>query len=359
MLRAASTTAAPSAAKSRAAAAPMPRLAPVMNTTLPVSRPMGAMSMCVRHDDSVRPGSEAGCRHRRYQDPRPRSVQTWGMDKQELGAFLRSRRERLRPEDVGLPSGPRRRTPGLRREEVAVLAHISTEYYVRLEQGRAPRPSGEVLAGIAGALRLTDAESDHLHVLAGTAPSRTGLHRRDVRPSILALLERLPQTAGFRDVRHRSRCSRGTTSRPRSWRTSPSSPREDRNLARRAFLGPSARPTRPLYGISDAAEFRHHVVMELRATLARYPSDPAVTELVDELRDASPEFARLWERHDVQAAPMLTKTFRHPVVGEITVDCDSLTLTDRDQHLVLYSAPPGSPDAEALALLGVLGVPTS
>src|SRR4051812_28236655 len=118
------------------------------------------------------------------------------MNKQELGAFLRSRRERLRPEDVGLPAGPRRRTPGLRREEVAVLAHISTEYYVRLEQGRAPRPSGEVLAGIAGALRLTDAESDHLHILAGTAPRRTGLHRRDVRPSILALLERLAQRRG-------------------------------------------------------------------------------------------------------------------------------------------------------------------
>ena len=96
------------------------------------------------------------------------------MDKAELGAFLRSRRERLRPEDVGLPSGPRRRTPGLRREEVAVLAHISTEYYVRLEQGRAPRPSGDVLAGIACALRLTDAESDHLHVLAGTAPAAPG-----------------------------------------------------------------------------------------------------------------------------------------------------------------------------------------
>ena len=99
----------------------------------------------------------------------------------------------------------------------------------------------------------------------------------------------------------------------------------------------------PLYGISDTAEFRHHVVSELRATLARYPADPAVTELVDELRDGSAEFARLWERHDVQAAPMLTKTFRHPVVGEVTVDCDSLALTDRDQHLVLYSAPPGSP----------------
>ncbi|MDR8407397.1 helix-turn-helix transcriptional regulator [Nonomuraea sp. 3-1Str] len=275
------------------------------------------------------------------------------MDKQELGAFLRSRRERLRPQDVGLPAGPRRRTPGLRREEVAVLAHISTEYYVRLEQGRAPRPSGEVLAGIAGALRLTDAESDHLHVLAGTAPSRTGLHRRDVRPSILALLERLPQTAAI---------VTSAVFEVLAWNDLAAALMEDfaelapkdRNLARRAFLT-SARADATPYGISDAAEFRHHVVMGLRSTLARYPSDPAVTELVDELRDASPDFARLWERHDVHAAPTLTKTFRHPVVGEITVDCDSLTLTDRDQRLVLYSAPPGSPGADALALLPVLG----
>ena len=217
------------------------------------------------------------------------------MDKQELGAFLRSRRERLRPEDVGLPSGPRRRTPGLRREEVAVLAHISTEYYVRLEQGRAPRPSGEVLAW---------------NDLAA------------------ALMEDFAQLVP-----------------------------EDRNLARRAFLAPTrAHPT--LYGVSDAAEFRHHVVMQLRSTLARYPTDPAVTGLIEELRDGSPEFARLWERHDVQAAAMLTKTFRHPVVGEITVDCDALALTDRDQHLVLYTAPPGSRSAEALALLNVLGTET-
>ncbi|NJP89841.1 helix-turn-helix domain-containing protein [Nonomuraea sp. FMUSA5-5] len=275
------------------------------------------------------------------------------MDKQELGAFLRSRRERLMPQDVGLPTGPRRRTPGLRREEVAVLAHISTEYYVRLEQGRAPRPSAEVLAGIAAALRLTDAESDHLHVLAGTAPSRTGLHRRDVRPSILALLERLPQTAaivmsaGFEVL---------------AWNPLAAALMEDfaeltpeeRNLARRAFLPPPD-GGRVLYGVSDVAEFRHHVVTKLRSVVARYPSDPAITGLVDDLRAGSPDFARLWERHDVQAAPTLTKTFRHPVVGEITVACDALELTDSDQHLVLYSAPPGSPAAEALALLGVLG----
>ncbi|WP_329791805.1 helix-turn-helix transcriptional regulator [Lentzea sp. DG1S-22] len=275
------------------------------------------------------------------------------MSKQELGEFLRSRRERLRPEDVGLPSGPRRRTPGLRREEVAVLAHISTEYYVRLEQGRAPWPSGDVLAGIAGALKLTDAESDHLHLLAGTAPIRTRTHRRDVRPSILALLERLPQTAGF---------VTSAVFEVLAWNDLAAALMEDfaevssrdRNLARRAFLGPVPAGT-PLYGISDAAEFRLHVVMQLRATAARYPSDPEVSGLVEELRTGSPDFARLWERNDVQAAPTLRKAFRHPVVGEVTVDCDSLALTDRDQHLVLYSAPQGSPDAEALALLGVLG----
>jgi transcriptional regulator with XRE-family HTH domain len=274
------------------------------------------------------------------------------MSKHELGAFLRSRRERLRPEDVGLPSGPRRRTPGLRREEVAVLAHISTEYYVRLEQGRAPWPSGDVLAGIAGALRLTDAESDHLHVLARAAPTRVRLHRRDVRPSILTLLERLPQTAGFVTSAAFEVLAWNDLAAALMEDFASLAP-EDRNLARRAFLGPS--PDTPLYGIADAAEFRHHAVMRLRATLARYPADPAVTGLVDELRDGSPDFARLWDRHDVQAAPTLTKTFRHPVVGEVTVDCDSLALTDRDQHLVLYSAPHGSPGAEALALLNVLG----
>ncbi|MBB3674734.1 helix-turn-helix transcriptional regulator [Modestobacter versicolor] len=276
------------------------------------------------------------------------------MDKQELGAFLRSRRERLRPVDAGLPSGPRRRTPGLRREEVAVLAHISTEYYVRLEQGRAPRPSGEVLAGIAAALRLTDAESTHLHLLAGTAPIRTRVHRRDVRPSILAVLDRLPQTAAI---------VVSATLEVLAWNDLAAALMEDfaalapgeRNLARRAFLGPVA-PGSTLYGISDGAAFRRNVVMDLRAALARYPSDPAVTGLVAELRDGSAEFAELWERHDVQAAPMLTKTFRHPAVGEVTVDCDSLALPDRDQHLVLYTAPPGSRDAEALALLGMLGV---
>lgn len=274
------------------------------------------------------------------------------MDKQQVGDFLRTRRERLRPEDVGLPSGARRRTPGLRREEVAVLAHISTEYYVRLEQGRAPRPSAEVLAGIAGALRLTGTESDHLHLLAGTAPARTGALTREVRPSILALLQRLPQTAGF-VISAAFEVLAWNGLAAALMEDFGESTVEDRNLARRAFLGPT-RTDGTLYGVSDANEFRHHVVLELRSVLARYPSDPTVTGVVQDLRDGSPEFARLWERHDVQSAPMLTKTFHHRQVGEITVDCDSLALADGDQHLVLYTAPPGSRDADSLALLDML-----
>ncbi|MCP2177811.1 helix-turn-helix transcriptional regulator [Williamsia maris] len=275
------------------------------------------------------------------------------MDKQELGAFLRSRRERLRPEDVGLPAGPRRRTPGLRREEVAVLAHISTEYYVRLEQGRAPRPSADVLAGIAGALRLTGPESTHLHLLAGTAPNRSGLHSRQVRPSIAELLHRIPATAGFVISAAFDVLAWNDLAAALMEDFGARTP-DDRNLARNAFLS-GVPDGEALYGISDAAEFRQSVVMELRTASARYPDDPSIRTLVDELRSGNDEFARLWERNDVQPPSMLTKTFTHPIVGRLTLDCDVLHLADRDQHLVLYTAPVGSSAAESLAFLGALG----
>ena len=275
------------------------------------------------------------------------------MDKGELAAFLRSRRERLHPEDVGLSSGSRRRTPGLRREEVAVLAHLSAEYYARLEQGRAPRPSAVVLAGIAGALRLTPEESDHLHRLAGTAPTPTGLHSRDVRPSILTLLERLPHTAGI---------VLSATFEVLAWNDLAAALMEDfsllvprdRNLARKTFLN-GGQQSEAIYGISDEAAFREGVVTQLRSAQAVYPSDPSVRDLIDDLRSGSAEFAQLWERHDVQTPPPLQKTFRHTPAGPITVNCDSLAITERDQHLVLYTAPAGSRDAENLALLEVIG----
>jgi transcriptional regulator with XRE-family HTH domain len=271
------------------------------------------------------------------------------MDKHELGSFLRHRRERVNPEDVGLPPASTRRTPGLRREEVAVLAHISTEYYTRLEQGRAPRPSAEVLAGIASALMLGEAESRHLHRLAGTAPATSGMLRRDVRPSIQAMIDRLPHTAGL---------VLSASFDVLAWNPLAgvlfadfaAAPRPERNLAVRAFL----RSDDAMFGIEGLDTFRRGAVAQLRTTAARYPDDASVSTLIGELRAGSQSFDRLWARHEVEPPPTLRKTFHHPAVGRLTLDCDAMHLPDRDQSVVLYSAPLGSRDAESLALLSSL-----
>ncbi|MFI7612048.1 helix-turn-helix transcriptional regulator [Nonomuraea terrae] len=275
------------------------------------------------------------------------------MDRRELAAFLRSRRERITPADVGLPAGSRRRTPGLRREEAAQLAFISTEYYTRLEQARAPRPSREVLAGLARALRLSDAERDHLHHLAGAPPGPPPGPSREVRQSILDLLRRLPQSAAF---------VISATYEVIAWNDLAAAlmedfsalSRRDRNLVRRAFLGPHPQGRR-LFGVSDADDFARLAARDLRAAAARYPDDPEVAALVAELVDGSAEFARLWSSHDVSAELTLRKTFQNPLVGPVTVNCDVLDITDRDQRVVIYTADPGSPSEEALRLLSVVG----
>ncbi|MEV1083975.1 helix-turn-helix transcriptional regulator [Streptomyces sp. NPDC050211] len=275
------------------------------------------------------------------------------MDRRQLADFLRSRRERITPADAGLPAGTRRRTPGLRREEVAQLAYISTEYYTRLEQARGPHPSREVLAQIARALRLSDAERDHLHHLAGTPPAPRRGPSREVRQSIVDLLHRLPQAAAF---------VISATYEVIAWNDLAAAlmedfsalSRRDRNLIRRAFLSPS-RDGRPLYGISDADEFAASAANDLRAAAARYPDDPEVTGLVEELLAGSEEFARLWAEHCVIAPPTLRKTFDHPLVGPVTVNCDVLDITDLDQRVVIYTATPGSRSEEALRLLSVVG----
>ncbi|MFD9318803.1 helix-turn-helix transcriptional regulator [Streptomyces sp. NPDC060053] len=275
------------------------------------------------------------------------------MDRRELADFLRGRRERITPADVGLPAGSRRRTPGLRREEVAQLAFISTEYYTRMEQARAPRPSREVLAQIARALRLSDAERDHLHHLAGTPPGPPPGPSREVRQSIVDLLHRLPQAAAI---------VLSATYEVIAWNDLAAAlmedfsalPRRDRNLVRRAFLEPWRGGTR-LYGVSDADEFARTAAQHLRGAAARYPGDPELTALIDELLTGSPEFAELWAAHEVTARPTLCKTFDHPLVGLVTVNCDVLDITDRDQRVVIYTAAPGSPSEEALRLLSVVG----
>jgi transcriptional regulator with XRE-family HTH domain len=273
------------------------------------------------------------------------------VDRRELADFLRGRRERVTPADVGLPAGPRRRTPGLRREEVAHLAYISTEYYTRLEQARGPRPSREVLAQLARALRLSDAERDHLHHLAGTPPGPPPGPSREVRQSIVDLLHRLPQAAAI---------VLSATYEVIAWNDLAAAlmedfsalPRRDRNLVRRKFLEPH-RGGRWLYSVSDADEFARTATQHLRAAAARYPDDPAMTGLVEELLAGSEEFARLWAAHEVAARPTLCKTFDHPVVGPVTVNCDVLDITDRDQRVIIYTAAPGS--EEAFRLLSVVG----
>ncbi|OKI09670.1 transcriptional regulator [Streptomyces sp. CB02923] len=273
--------------------------------------------------------------------------------RRELGDFLRSRRERITPADVGLPAGTRRRTPGLRREEVAQLAFISTEYYTRLEQARGPRPSREVLAQLARALRMPDAERAHLHHLAGAPPGPPPGPSREVRQSLVDLLRRLPEAAAV---------VVSATYEVIAWNELAAAlmedfsalPRRDRNLVRRAFLGPY-RDGRRLYGVSDADEFARTMARQLHAAAARYPRDPEVTALVDELLDGSAEFARLWAAHDVTSRPTLCKTFAHPLVGPVSVSCDVLDVADRDQRVFLYTAAPGSPSAEALRLLSVIG----
>ncbi|WP_234790676.1 MULTISPECIES: helix-turn-helix transcriptional regulator [Mycolicibacterium] len=277
-----------------------------------------------------------------------------GVDKREFGAFLRSRRERISPTDVGLPVGARRRTPGLRRDEVAHLAFISTEYYTRLEQARAPHPSREVLAGLTRALRLSDAERAHLYVLAGVEPEAPLGPPRAVRQSILDLLQRLPQAAAI---------VLSATYEVIAWNDLACAlmedfsalSRRDRNLVRRAFLGPRPPGGRRLYGVSDADEFGRTCTQHLRATAARYPDDPETAELIAELRAGSEEFRQLWDAHDVIAQPALCKTFAHPVVGPVAVNCDVLDIADRDQRVVIYTPEPGSPSEEAMRLLAVLG----
>jgi transcriptional regulator with XRE-family HTH domain len=269
------------------------------------------------------------------------------MNRRELATFLRSRRERITPADAGLPAGPRRRTPGLRREEVAQLAYMSTEYYTRLEQARGPRPSREILAGLVRALRLDDAERNHLYHLAGAPPGPPPGPPTEVRASILQLLRRLPLAAAF-VVSAAYEVIAWNDLAAALMEDFSAVPRKQRNLARRAFLGGS------LWGVDDAGQFARSVARQLRATAARYPADPEVAGLISEL-GRSELFAELWAANDVRAEATLRKTFRHPMVGPVTVNCDVLDVSDRDQRVVIYTADPGSPSEEALRLLSVIG----
>lgn len=273
----------------------------------------------------------------------------------ELGQFLKSRRGRLRPEDVGIEPYGRRRVPGLRREELAQLAGVSVDYYVRLEQGRAGQPSEVVLDAIARALRLEDAERAHVYDLSRPVRRRRSEPRPErVRAEVRRLIEALEGMAAMvigrrMDVLAWNRLNAALLT---DWG---SLPREQRNTARHFFLDEGSRE---LYlDWDDAAEA---TIAYLRLAAGRYPDDVSLAELIGELSMKSAEFRSLWPRHDVREKAHGTKRLRHPIVGELTLAYESLALPgDGDQTLFVYTAEPGSDSETALRLLGSAAQPAS
>ncbi|MFH8347559.1 helix-turn-helix transcriptional regulator [Streptomyces sp. NPDC018045] len=271
----------------------------------------------------------------------------------ELGDFLRSRRSRVAPQEAGLPpSAGRRRTAGLRREEVAILAGVSIEYYRRLEQGKQQRPSPAVLEAIGRVLKLTDDERRHLAELgrgraaAPSAGARPGGASRTVRQEVLRML----------DIAHPhpacvlSRSSDLLAANRGALRLFPGIedwPERERNTARYAFVHPFARE---LY--ADWDDVAHGVVAHLRAAVVVHPGAPDICGIVDELTRCSDEFAALWQRYDVRARTNGRKVYRHPDAGRMTLTYEAFDVARSEgQRLVVYQAPPETPDYEALLRL--------
>ena len=274
------------------------------------------------------------------------------MARDDLGVFLRHRREQLQPSDVGLIAGGRRRAAGLRRDEIALLADMSTDYYERIEQGRGPRPSPSMLGAIARALRLTLDERDHVYLLAGhPAPGRhQSLGYADaglmlvldaVAPSVPALIsddlhnlvaQNPLNVALLGPIAHAAG--------------------RERNFLWRWFTDDGLRSR---YRADQHETLGREYVADLRATLGQRQADPAVTSLVDELRVASPEFAATWERQEVAVRRTTRKLLQHPDVGALDLQCDVVLSPPSGQRLVLFRPQPGTGTAERLEMLRVLG----
>ncbi|MCF6388491.1 helix-turn-helix transcriptional regulator [Mycobacterium sp. MBM] len=274
------------------------------------------------------------------------------MDQRAMARFLRDRRARVEPSDVGLPLDGPRRTAGLRREEVAALAHISGSYYSQLEQARASRPSPEVLRGLSRALRLSDDERSLLFTLSGRSPDddNTG-PRRDVAQSVLDLIDRIPATAALildakYDILAWNRLAAYLLAD-----LSATSPAE-RNLVRSFFLEPEL--SRRHFGVKGSEDFAQFAVSQLRAVAERYPRDDAVRMLIAELRSQSNEFERIWHQVDVVLPRHQIKSMVHPVVGPMELHVNLMMVPDRDQLMVLFTADPETASHRALTALSTI-----
>ncbi|WP_330233153.1 helix-turn-helix transcriptional regulator [Nocardia sp. NBC_00508] len=273
------------------------------------------------------------------------------MDRAELADFLRRRREQLTPADVGLPPGVRRRTPGLRRDEVALLAGMSTDYYTRLEQSRGPRPSTQVLAALARALRFTSDERDYLYHLCDHTPPGREPADKHVGPGLMHLLAKLDDTAAtvvtdLGEVLVQNRMHTllvGDHGKRRGW---------DRYYAYRWFTD---LPSRTIFPVEDWDRLGRQHVADLRATAARRAGDADVAEFIGKLRSMSVEFDRLWDEHEVAVRLSDTKRILHPQVGLIDTVCETLLTPNAAQRLLVYLPRPGTDAAEKLDLLRVIG----
>jgi transcriptional regulator with XRE-family HTH domain len=278
-------------------------------------------------------------------------VESW-----EFGHAVRRWRDRAAPETVGVPVGGRRRAAGLRREELAWLAGVSVDYLTRLEQGRATSPSSQVVEALARALRLSDNERELLFRLAGQAvPDRDVVSMR-ITPSVQRLLDRLSHTpvavydAAWNLIvaNQPYNALMGETT---SWHGN------ERNGVWRNLVGPG---NRTVQTPEEQARFESRLVGDLRMTAARYPADRELKRLIAELTSHSPRFAELWESGDVGSSQDQSrhKIIDHPDVGLIALDCDTLIVAGDDLRIMVYTAEPGTEDAERLALAVVLGTQT-
>lgn len=273
------------------------------------------------------------------------------IDRPGLAEFLRRRRQVLQPEDVGLSRGQRRRTEGLRREEVAALSSMSPDYYARLERGAGPHPSEQIIASIAQGLHLSLDERDHLFRLAGMHPPTRGPSLDHVSPGLLRILDRLDDTPAevvteLGETLRQTRLGVALTGDATSF-VGPA-----RSLGYRWFTDPASRR---LYAEQDHDFLSRLWVSGLREVMGRRGRASRAGELADALLERSAEFRELWDRHEVGLRPTEGKNFVHPELGALHLTCQVLTDPTQSHSLLVYTAAPGSESYEKLQLLSVIG----
>ncbi|MEU6532968.1 helix-turn-helix transcriptional regulator [Streptomyces sp. NPDC046928] len=276
------------------------------------------------------------------------------IDRAGLAGFLRNRREALQPEDVGMPRGRRRRTSGLRREEVATLCNMSADYYSRLERERGPQPSPQMLASIAQGLHLSVDERDHLFRLAGHNPPPRDSSSEHISPGLLRVLDRLQDTPAeivteLGETLRQTAMGVALTGDTTQY-TGPA-----RSSGYRWFTDPSARD---LYAPEQHAFMTRMYAAGLRAIVTLRGPDSRAAYLADLLLDSSEEFRRVWDDHEIGIRPREVKHFVHPEVGALELTCQRLIDPDQAHSLMVYTAVPGTESYEKLQVLSVIGTQT-